>query len=90
MLNNSGTRYKRSRLEKDINKDVLGCVVILIILCLTGAIGKDMSNMYFWTYFTVLLKIFFYFVLFDPKGFNTIFKKILVKHLNFTFWNICF
>ena len=40
MLNNSGTRYKRSRLEKDINKDVLGCVVILIILCLAGAIGK--------------------------------------------------
>ena len=26
MLNNSGPRYKRSRLEKDINKDVLGCV----------------------------------------------------------------
>jgi len=44
MLNNSGTRYKRSRLEKDINKDVLGCVAILFVLCLTGAIGTG-----YWT-----------------------------------------
>lgn len=39
MLNNSGPRYKRSRLEKDINKDIIGCVIILFILCLAGALG---------------------------------------------------
>lgn len=44
MLNNSGPRYKRSRLEKDINKDVFGCIVILFTLCLVGAIGTG-----YWT-----------------------------------------
>ena len=40
MLNNTGPRYKRSRLEKDINIDVIAQVVMLIALCLIGAIGK--------------------------------------------------
>ncbi|RZB54427.1 phospholipid-transporting ATPase VD, partial [Asbolus verrucosus] len=39
MLNNGGPRYKRSSLERQMNQDVLWCVVILIILCLLGAIG---------------------------------------------------
>ncbi|XP_065668922.1 phospholipid-transporting ATPase VA isoform X2 [Hydra vulgaris] len=39
MLNNSSPRYKRSRLEKDINKDVIGCVFILFVFCTAGAIG---------------------------------------------------
>jgi len=39
MLNSSGPRYKRSRLEKDINKDVIACVFILLLFCLCGAIG---------------------------------------------------
>ena len=39
MLNNGGPRYKRSRLEKRINIDVIWCAVILVALCLGGAIG---------------------------------------------------
>ncbi|CAL7937067.1 unnamed protein product [Xylocopa violacea] len=39
MLNNGGPRYKRSRLEKRMNGDVIWCVVILVVLCLMGAIG---------------------------------------------------
>ncbi|KAK9509687.1 hypothetical protein O3M35_006947 [Rhynocoris fuscipes] len=40
MLNNSGPRYKRSTLEKQMNIDVLWCVAILIILCTLGAVGS--------------------------------------------------
>ena len=39
MMNNSGPRYKRSQLEKRLNTDVLWCVLLLIIMCLTGAVG---------------------------------------------------
>ncbi|XP_076640988.1 phospholipid-transporting ATPase VD isoform X2 [Halictus rubicundus] len=39
MLNNGGPRYKRSRLEKQMNKDVIWCVMILLLLCVIGAIG---------------------------------------------------
>nr|XP_033341873.1 probable phospholipid-transporting ATPase VA [Megalopta genalis] len=39
MLNNGGPRYKRSRLEKQMNRDVIWCVVILLLLCVMGAIG---------------------------------------------------
>lgn len=39
MMNNSGPRYKRSQLEKHLNTDVLWCVLLLIIMCLTAAIG---------------------------------------------------
>ncbi|CAH0560353.1 unnamed protein product [Brassicogethes aeneus] len=39
MLNNGGPRYKRSSLEKQMNQDVLWCVLILIFLCIIGAIG---------------------------------------------------
>ena len=38
-MNNSGPRYKRSQLEKRLNTDVLWCVVLLIIMCLTSAVG---------------------------------------------------
>ncbi|KAK0416048.1 hypothetical protein QR680_012266 [Steinernema hermaphroditum] len=38
MLNNSGPRYKRSALEKRVNKDILWCVVTLLLLCAIGAI----------------------------------------------------
>lgn len=44
MRNNSGPRSKRSKLERDMNKDVIACVVILFVLCLIGAIGCG-----FWT-----------------------------------------
>ncbi|KAL0102090.1 hypothetical protein PUN28_018559 [Cardiocondyla obscurior] len=39
LLNNGGPRYKRSRLERYMNRDVKWCVVILMILCVVGAFG---------------------------------------------------
>ncbi|XP_008835917.1 probable phospholipid-transporting ATPase VD isoform X1 [Nannospalax galili] len=39
MLNNSGPRYKRSKLERRANTDVLWCVLLLLVMCLTGALG---------------------------------------------------
>ncbi|XP_041121816.1 phospholipid-transporting ATPase VD-like isoform X2 [Polyodon spathula] len=39
MLNNSGPRYKRSKLERRLNVDVLWSVVLLLLMCLTTAIG---------------------------------------------------
>ncbi|XP_031722586.1 phospholipid-transporting ATPase VD [Anarrhichthys ocellatus] len=42
MMNNSGPRYKRSQLEKRLNTDVLWCVLLLIIMCLTAAIGHGL------------------------------------------------
>ncbi|KFM79784.1 putative phospholipid-transporting ATPase VD, partial [Stegodyphus mimosarum] len=39
MLNNDGPRYKRSKLEKLMNRDVMFCIVMLILLCLLGAVG---------------------------------------------------
>lgn len=40
LLNNNGPRYKRSKLERQMNADVLWCVLILLIMCLFSAIGK--------------------------------------------------
>ncbi|EDW57650.1 phospholipid-transporting ATPase VD isoform X1 [Drosophila virilis] len=42
MLNNSGPRYKRSQVEQQMNIDVIWCVIILLILCVVGAIGCTM------------------------------------------------
>lgn len=39
LLNNGGPRYKRSTLEKQMNQDVIWCVLILIFLCIVGSIG---------------------------------------------------
>lgn len=39
MLNNNGPRYKRSTLEKQMNTDIMWCVVILLVLCAIGSIG---------------------------------------------------
>uniref|UniRef100_A0A673BIW6 P-type ATPase N-terminal domain-containing protein n=1 Tax=Sphaeramia orbicularis TaxID=375764 RepID=A0A673BIW6_9TELE len=39
MMNNSGPRYKRSRLERRLNTDVLWCVLLLVLMCLTAAVG---------------------------------------------------
>lgn len=39
MINNGGPRYKRSTLEKLMNQDIIWCCVILMILCIVGAIG---------------------------------------------------
>uniref|UniRef100_A0A8C5AQ25 Phospholipid-transporting ATPase n=1 Tax=Gadus morhua TaxID=8049 RepID=A0A8C5AQ25_GADMO len=42
MKNNSGPRYKQSRLEKRLNRDVLWCVILLFSMCLTAAIGHGL------------------------------------------------
>ncbi|KAG7252447.1 hypothetical protein CRUP_009941, partial [Coryphaenoides rupestris] len=39
MLNNSGPRYKRSRLERALNRDVIFCVALLFAMCLVGSVG---------------------------------------------------
>ncbi|XP_061842887.1 phospholipid-transporting ATPase VD isoform X2 [Nerophis lumbriciformis] len=54
MMNNSGPRYKWSQLERRLNVDVLWCVFLLIIMCLTTAIGhglwlKKLENAVFLT-----------------------------------------
>ncbi|XP_048032889.1 phospholipid-transporting ATPase VB isoform X2 [Megalobrama amblycephala] len=41
MLNNSGPRYKRSKIERKMNTDVLFCVVLLFFMCLIGALGHS-------------------------------------------------
>nr|XP_060635539.1 phospholipid-transporting ATPase VD [Anolis sagrei ordinatus] len=40
MLNNTGGRYKRSKLEKKLNGDIIGCVVLLIVMCSVIAVGR--------------------------------------------------
>uniref|UniRef100_A0A8C7H8G8 Phospholipid-transporting ATPase n=1 Tax=Oncorhynchus kisutch TaxID=8019 RepID=A0A8C7H8G8_ONCKI len=42
MKNNSGPRYKRSKLERRMNMDILWSVVLLVIMCLTAAIGHGL------------------------------------------------
>ncbi|XP_061593832.1 phospholipid-transporting ATPase VA [Cololabis saira] len=39
MLNNNGPRYKRSKLERQMNVDVFWCVIILLVMCLFTALG---------------------------------------------------
>ena len=39
MLNNSGPRTKRSKLERDINVEILASLGILLVLCIAGSIG---------------------------------------------------
>ncbi|XP_037988753.1 probable phospholipid-transporting ATPase VA [Motacilla alba alba] len=47
LLNNNGPRYKRSKLERQMNTDVLWCVLILLIMCLFSAIGH---GLWVWQY----------------------------------------
>ncbi|XP_036909700.1 phospholipid-transporting ATPase VA isoform X3 [Sturnira hondurensis] len=42
LLNNSGPRYKRSQLERQMNCDVLWCVLLLICMSLTSAVGHGL------------------------------------------------
>ncbi|XP_031713469.1 probable phospholipid-transporting ATPase VB [Anarrhichthys ocellatus] len=39
MLNDNGPRYKRSKLERKLNIDVIFCVILLLSMCLVGALG---------------------------------------------------
>nr|XP_054412157.1 phospholipid-transporting ATPase VB isoform X3 [Pongo abelii] len=41
MLNNSGPRYKRSKIERRMNIDIFFCIGILILMCLIGAVGHS-------------------------------------------------
>lgn len=43
MLNNSGPRYKRSKIERRINTDIFFCIGLLFLMCLIGAVGKGWS-----------------------------------------------
>ncbi|XP_027697849.1 probable phospholipid-transporting ATPase VB isoform X2 [Vombatus ursinus] len=42
MLNNNGPRYKRSKMERQMNIDIFFCVWILFLMCLIGAIGHSL------------------------------------------------
>uniref|UniRef100_A0AAY4CDE5 Phospholipid-transporting ATPase n=1 Tax=Denticeps clupeoides TaxID=299321 RepID=A0AAY4CDE5_9TELE len=42
MQNNSGPRYKRSKLERRLNTDVLWSVALLLLLCFTAAVGHGL------------------------------------------------
>ncbi|XP_034454756.1 probable phospholipid-transporting ATPase VB [Hippoglossus hippoglossus] len=42
MLNNNGPRYKRSKLERKLNIDVIFCVILLLVMCLIGAVGHSL------------------------------------------------
>uniref|UniRef100_A0AAV2KYM5 Phospholipid-transporting ATPase n=2 Tax=Knipowitschia caucasica TaxID=637954 RepID=A0AAV2KYM5_KNICA len=42
MLNNNGPRYKRSKLERQMNVDVFWCVIILLVMCLFVAVGHGL------------------------------------------------
>ncbi|KAM6963059.1 phospholipid-transporting ATPase VA [Aplochiton taeniatus] len=42
MLNNNGPRYKRSKLERQMNVDVFWSVIILLVMCLFSAIGHGL------------------------------------------------
>ncbi|XP_077183332.1 phospholipid-transporting ATPase VB isoform X3 [Paroedura picta] len=47
MLNNSGPRYKRSKIERRMNVDIFFCVGLLFIMCLVGAVGHGIWNGHF-------------------------------------------
>ncbi|KAG8452166.1 hypothetical protein GDO86_004094 [Hymenochirus boettgeri] len=47
LLNNNGPRYKRSKLERQMNKDVFWCVLILLIMCLFCSVGHAL---WLWQY----------------------------------------
>uniref|UniRef100_A0A8I3VZB3 Phospholipid-transporting ATPase n=1 Tax=Callithrix jacchus TaxID=9483 RepID=A0A8I3VZB3_CALJA len=42
LLNNSGPRYKRSKLERQMNCDVLWCVLLLVCMSLCSAVGHGL------------------------------------------------
>uniref|UniRef100_A0A8C3VUG9 Phospholipid-transporting ATPase n=1 Tax=Catagonus wagneri TaxID=51154 RepID=A0A8C3VUG9_9CETA len=44
MLNSSGPRYKRSKIEQRMNVDIFFCFGILFLMCLIGAVGHSVWN----------------------------------------------
>lgn len=59
MLNNGGPRYKRSKLERQMNVEVVWCVVTLIVLCAVGAVGSSIWLSGFTEYVPFLNTLFF-------------------------------
>ena len=57
MLNNSGPRSKRSKLERDMNWEIFSCGIILLILCIGGAIGS-----YLQCHFSNLISVYIFYV----------------------------
>ena len=55
LLNNSGPKVKRSKLEKDINTEVISQLFILLAFCLIGAIGT--MYMYIHTIYTCTVRV---------------------------------
>ncbi|CAH1777133.1 unnamed protein product [Owenia fusiformis] len=47
MLNNTGPRYKCSKLERFMNRSVIWCVILLALLCIGGAIGSSVWQGHF-------------------------------------------
>ncbi|KAH0616216.1 hypothetical protein JD844_027173 [Phrynosoma platyrhinos] len=60
MLNNTGSRYKRSKLEKMVNRDIIWCVLLLIVMCSIGAVG--MPGFYCWVLIPISLYVSIEFV----------------------------
>ncbi|XP_072612814.1 phospholipid-transporting ATPase VB isoform X8 [Vulpes vulpes] len=44
MLNNSGPRYKRSKIERRMNTDIFFCIGLLFLMCLIGAVAKRLET----------------------------------------------
>ena len=44
MMNAASLRYKKSRMEKQMNWDVVLCAIILVIICLISAVGAGLSE----------------------------------------------
>ena len=44
LLNNSGPKAKRSKLEKDLNVEIISQLILLIVISVIGAIGKLSSK----------------------------------------------
>ncbi|XP_036096989.1 probable phospholipid-transporting ATPase VB [Molossus molossus] len=44
LLNNSGPRYKRSKIERRMNTDIFFCIGLLFLMCLIGAVGHSLWN----------------------------------------------
>lgn len=58
MLNNSGPRYKHSKVERDINLDIIACVVILFTICFLCGVGKYPCTKSYYIWFDMMLEMF--------------------------------
>lgn len=76
MMNNRGPRYKRSKLEGRINRDVIWCVILLLFLCFFCAIG---SGIWLSDYNTLIKSNLMPFITFDNlDNFSPLFQGFIV------------